>query len=208
MWSVRAGPIGRPLADEQQRMLPVVQLDLEELVFLMWQLDAQQIAPARGGQVLFYPDLPASHWTAFSRPGCVQQLRCGPLRSCDLHRGHLEDEVGGAQNLSGGVSLSIVSRGPQDEGELGASGVRVVSVGPLPGVLFGVKGEVSGEKEDVGTSFTALAHPAARQSDWKGRSVGQNRRVQLRGAIDQGTHGTGVDMMLQISREGKKNIRH
>lgn len=177
--SVRAGPVGRPLSDEQQRMLPVVQLNLEELIFLMWQLNAQQIAPVRRGQVLFGPDLPASCAAALSGLCCVQQLCRGLLCSCDLHCGHLEDEVGGARDLSGGVSLSIVSRGLQDESELGASRVRVVLVGPLPRVLFGVKGEVSGKKEDVGAGFAALAHPAASQSDGKSRSVGQHWWVQF-----------------------------
>lgn len=95
MRSVRAGAVGRPLSDQQQRLLLVVQLDLEELVFLMRQLDAQQTAPARGGQILFRPHLPASRAAALSGPGGVEQLGRGRLCGRDLHAGHLEDEVRG-----------------------------------------------------------------------------------------------------------------
>lgn len=179
MRSVGAGAVGRSLSDEKQRLLPVVQLNLEELVFLMWQLNAQLIAPACGGQILFRPDLPASLATTLSWPGCVQQLGRGRLCSCDLYRGHLEDKLSCSRDLSGGVSLSVVSRGPQDERELRAGRVRVVAVGPFPRVLIGLKGEVSGEEEDVGTGFAALAHPAASQRDGQGRSWGQYRWAQL-----------------------------
>lgn len=75
--------------------------------------------------------------------------------------------------------MSVMSRGPQDEGGLGAGGVRVVSVGPLPGVPVGLEGEVSGEEEDVGTGLAALTHPAAGQRDGKGGPGGQYRWVDL-----------------------------
>lgn len=95
MGSVRTGPVRGPLPDEEQRVFPMVQLGLEELVLLVGQLDAQQRAPVCGGQVLLHPDLPASFASTLALPGTVQQLRCGLVFWRDAHLGHLEDQLGG-----------------------------------------------------------------------------------------------------------------
>lgn len=95
MGSVRTGPVRGPLPDKEQRVFPMVQLGLEELVLLVGQLDAQQRAPVCGGQVLLHPDLPASFASTLALPGTVQQLRCGLVFWRDAHLGHLEDQLGG-----------------------------------------------------------------------------------------------------------------
>lgn len=172
--SVWIGPVSRPLSDEQQRVFPVVQLSLEELILLMWQLDAQQGAPICGGQVLLHPNLPPPCPTTLSWPRPIQQLRRGPICCCDSHLGDLEDELSGSGDLGGGVSLSIVARGFQGESGLRAGGIRVVAVDALPCMLVRIKGEVSGEEEDVGAGFTVLADPAADQRQRSCRAAEQH----------------------------------
>lgn len=75
--------------------------------------------------------------------------------------------------------MGEVARGSQGEGGLRASGVGVVPVDALPRMLLGVKGEVSGEEEDVGAGFAALADPAARKRQRSCRAAGQHRRALL-----------------------------
>lgn len=194
--SVWTGPVSQPLSDEQQRVFPVVHLSLEELVLLMRQLDAQQGAPICGGQVLLHTDLPASCATTLSWPRPIQQLRCGFLCSCDSHLGDLEDKLSGSWDLGGGVSLSVVARGSQGESGLRAGRVRVVLIDALPCMLVRIKGEVSGEEEDVGAGFAALADPAAGQRPRRCRAVGQHWGALLCGAVHKGAHRAGVDVML------------
>lgn len=62
--------------------------------------------------------------------------------------------------------------GSESEGGLRTARVGVVPVDALPCMSIGLKGEVSGEEEDVGTGFAVLAHPAAGQKERSGRTVG------------------------------------
>lgn len=158
--SVGAGAIRRPLPYEEQRLPALVQLHLEELVLLVRELDAQQPAAVRGGHVLLGTYLPAALVTALPLSGTVEQLGCGLILGRDARLGHLEDQLGGACHFARGVPLSVVSRRPEGEGWLGAAGVSVVPVDALPRVLTRLKGEVPGEKEDVGTGLTMPADPA------------------------------------------------
>lgn len=68
-----------------------------------------------------------------------------------------------------------MARGSQGESGLRAGRVRIVPVDALPGVLVGIKGEVSGKKEDIGTGFTALANPSASKRQIGCRAAGQHR---------------------------------
>lgn len=177
--SVGTGPISGPLSDEQQGLFPVVELRLEELELLMWQLDAQYSAPVCGGQVVLDPDLPATSPATLSWPRPVQHLGCGLLHGRGSHPGDLEDKLRGSGYLGGGVPLSVVARGSQGERGMRAGGVRVVPVGALPRVLVRIEGEVSREEEDSGTGFTVLADPAAGQRQGGCGAARQHRGAQL-----------------------------
>lgn len=71
-----------------------------------------------------------------------------------------------------------------------------MAVDALPGVLVGIKGEVSSKEEDTGTSFAMSADPSASQRQMGNRAAGQHRGALLCGAVHQGTHRAGVDVML------------
>lgn len=90
-----------------------------------------------------------------------------------------------------------MARGSQGESGLRAGRVRVVPVDTLPHVLVRIKGEVSGKEEDVGTGFTVLAGPAACQRQRSYRAARQHWGALLCGAVHQGAHRTGVDVMLK-----------
>lgn len=67
-------------------------------------------------------------------------------------------------------------------------------------MLVRIKGEVSGEEEDIGTGFTALADPAAGQRQRGCRATRQHWGALLCGAVHQGAHRAGVDVMLKRFR--------
>lgn len=181
--SVWTWPIRRPLSREQLRVFPLVQLSLEELVFLMWQFDAQRRAPICGGQVLLHTSLPDSCLTTLSWSSPVQQLSCGLIHGCGSRMCDFEDKLDGSWDFSWWVSLSVMTRGSEDECRLRAGRVWVMLVDPLPHVLVWIKGEVSGEELDVGACFTSLADPAAGQRQRCCRAAGQHRGALLCGAV-------------------------
>lgn len=161
MGSVRAGAVRWPLPDKEQRLPAVVQLHLEELVLLVRQLDAQKATAVCGGHILLGTHHPAALVPALPLPGAVEQFRRGLVFGRDTRPGHLKDQLGGTRNLGGRVSLGVVSRRPEGESGLGAAGVGVVPVDSLPLVLARLKGEVSAEKKDIGSSFAVPTDPAA-----------------------------------------------
>lgn len=179
LWSVRIRAVSWPLASEKQWVFPVVQLLLEELVLLMWQLDAQHSAPVCGGQVPFHAHLPASCQTTLPSFCGVQKLDGGLVHGCGSHLGHLEDDLKGSWYFGEGVPLSVVAQRSQGESGLGAGGVGVVPVGAFPHVLAGIKGEVASEEEYVGTGFAVLADPVAGQRQGNCGAGGQHRGALL-----------------------------
>lgn len=179
----------------------MVKLHLEELVFLVWQFDSQHGAPVCGGQVFFHPDLPASCQTTLASFCAVQQLDSGLVHGRGSHLGHLEDKLKGSWDFGGGVLLGVVAQRSQGERGLRAGGVGVVLVDAFPGVLAGLKGEVTSEEKYVGTGFTVLAHPVANQGQRNCRDAGQHRGALFCGAVHQSAHWAGVDVMLQNKRD-------
>lgn len=199
--SVWTWPVSRPLSNEQLRVFPLVQLSLEELVLLMWQLDPQHRASICGGQVLRHTHLPCSCLTTLSWSSPIQQLGYGLFHGCDSHLSDLEDKLSGSWDFGRWVSLSVMARGSECERGLRAGRVWVVPVDALPHMLVWIKGEVSCEELDGGTGFTPPADPASGQGHRGCRTVGQHWGVLLWGAVHQGTHRAGVDVMLQERSE-------
>lgn len=202
--TVRTGAIGRPFPSEQQGALFVIKLYFEELVFFVWQFDPQCGASMCGGDILLHAHHPAPGLPTAPLLGGIEHPGDGLILSDHCGPRDLEDELGGAVYHGRGPYAGVVAPRPHAEGRLVARGVGVVPVEAFPATRVLVEGEVSREEEHGRPHLAALAHPTPIRGERQGWGRRQHGRVQLRGAVHQGTHRARVHVVLW--KNGQKRM--
>lgn len=108
-----------------------------------------------------------------------------------------EDKLRPAHDAGGVKASAVASAGVDGEGGMFTDGVSVVVVVALPGMVVVVEDEVTGEEEDLGANFTALAHPLTIQPNGQVGPGRQDGRVELIGAVDDATGDAAVVVVLE-----------